>query len=137
MKTATLTAAASPDTGRERAVTYLPTELDRRLRTWAALLGLPTSHLLARVITEATPSRDQLAEMVQASAAATAGDIPQSPGATMRTSAVPGPAPQAVTTGSASPMSADLMQPVPADALWQRQAAASASNTRSGPRSRT
>jgi hypothetical protein len=31
----------------------------------AALLGLPASHLLARVIAEATPSRDQLAEMVQ------------------------------------------------------------------------
>ena len=46
-------------------MTYLPSELDQRLRTWAALLGLPTSHLLARVITEATPSRDQLAEMVQ------------------------------------------------------------------------
>jgi len=60
-----MTTAAPPDAGRERAVTYLPTELDQRLRTWAALLGLPTSHLLARVITEATPSRDQLAEMVQ------------------------------------------------------------------------
>ena len=60
-----MTTAAPPDAGRERAVTYLPTELDQRLRTWAALLGLPTSHLLARVITDATPSRDQLAEMIQ------------------------------------------------------------------------
>jgi|GraSoiStandDraft_60_1057301.scaffolds.fasta_scaffold549386_2 hypothetical protein len=60
-----MTTAAPTDTGRERAVTYLTSELDQRLRTWAALLGLPTSHLLARVITEATPSRDQLAEMVQ------------------------------------------------------------------------
>jgi hypothetical protein len=59
------TAAPTTDTGRERAVTYLPSELDQRLRTWAALLGLATSHLLARVIAEATPSRDQLAEMVQ------------------------------------------------------------------------
>lgn len=56
--------AVPTDTGRERAVTYLTSELGQRLRTWAALLGLPTSHLLARVITEATPSRDQLAEMV-------------------------------------------------------------------------
>ena len=56
--------AAPTNTGRERAVTYLPSELDQRLRTWAALLGLATSHLLARVIAEATPSRDQLAEMV-------------------------------------------------------------------------
>ena len=60
-----MTTAAPPGTGRERAVTYLPSELDQRLRTWAALLGLATSHLLARVIAEATPSRDQLAEMVQ------------------------------------------------------------------------
>ena len=59
-----MTTAAPPGAGRERAVTYLPTELDQRLRTWAALLGLATSHLLARVIAEATPSRDQLAEMV-------------------------------------------------------------------------
>ncbi len=65
MRTATPTTTPAPVTGRERAVTYLPSELDQRLRTWAALLGLPTSHLLARVITEATPSRDQLAEMVQ------------------------------------------------------------------------
>ena len=56
--------AVPTDTGHERAVTYLASELNQRLRTWAALLGLPTSHLLARVITEATPSRDQLAEMV-------------------------------------------------------------------------
>jgi hypothetical protein len=41
---------APPGTGRERAVTYLPSELDQRVRTWAALLGLPASHLLARVI---------------------------------------------------------------------------------------
>jgi hypothetical protein len=60
-----VTTAVPPEAGRERAVTYLASELDQRLRTWAALLGLPTSHLLARVITEATPSRDQLAEMVQ------------------------------------------------------------------------
>ena len=59
-----MTTAVPPGAGRERAVTYLASELDQRLRTWAALLGLPTSHLLARVITEATPSRDQLAEMV-------------------------------------------------------------------------
>lgn len=64
METATPAAAPAPGTGRERAVTYLPSELDQRLRTWAALLGLATSHLLARVIAEATPSRDQLAEMV-------------------------------------------------------------------------
>jgi hypothetical protein len=62
-----MTTAAPTDTGRERAVTYLPTELDQRLRTWAALLGLATSHLLARVIAEVTPSREQLAEMVQRS----------------------------------------------------------------------
>jgi hypothetical protein len=84
-----MTTTAPMSAGRERAVTYLPSELDQRLRTWAALLGLPTSHLLAQVITEATPSRDRLAEMVQANAAATAGDIPQLPGATMRTAAVP------------------------------------------------
>ena len=60
-----MTTAAPPGTGRERAVTYLTSELGQRVRTWAALLGLPASHLLARVITEATPSRDQLAEMVQ------------------------------------------------------------------------
>ena len=47
-------------------MTYLPSELDQRVRTWAALLGLPASHLLARVIAEVTPSRDQLAEMVRA-----------------------------------------------------------------------
>jgi hypothetical protein len=64
MATAALTTAA-PGAGRERAVTYLPSELDQRVRTWAALLGLPASHLLARVIAEVTPSRDQLAEMVQ------------------------------------------------------------------------
>jgi hypothetical protein len=67
MRAATPTAVPALDTGRERAVTYLPSELDQRVRTWAALLGLPASHLLARVITEATPSRAQLAEMVQAS----------------------------------------------------------------------
>jgi hypothetical protein len=65
MATAAPTTAAPPGAGRERAVTYLPSELDQRVRTWAALLGLPASHLLARVIAEATPSRDQLAEMVQ------------------------------------------------------------------------
>ena len=65
MRAATPATAAIPATGRERAVTYLPSELDQRVRTWAALLGLPASHLLARVIAEATPSRDQLAEMVQ------------------------------------------------------------------------
>jgi hypothetical protein len=65
MTTAAPTTAASAGAGRERAVTYLPSELDQRVRTWAALLGLPASHLLARVIAEATPSRDQLAEMVQ------------------------------------------------------------------------
>ncbi len=61
-----MTTAAPPGAGRERAVTYLPSELDQRVRTWAALLGLPASHLLARVIAEVTPSRDQLAEMVRA-----------------------------------------------------------------------
>ena len=65
MTTAAPTAAALAGAGRERAVTYLPSELDQRVRTWAALLGLPASHLLARVIAEVTPSRDQLAEMVQ------------------------------------------------------------------------
>jgi len=65
MATAIPTTAPAPGAGRERAVTYLPSELDQRVRTWAALLGLPASHLLARVITAATPSRDQLAEMVQ------------------------------------------------------------------------
>jgi len=65
MATAAPTTAAPPGAGRERAVTYLPSELDQRMRTWAALLGLPASHLLARVIAEVTPSRDQLAEMVQ------------------------------------------------------------------------
>ena len=65
MTTAALTTTAPPGAGRERAVTYLPSELDQRVRTWAALLGLPASHLLARVIAEVTPSRDQLAEMVQ------------------------------------------------------------------------
>jgi|GEM_PF-5551077 hypothetical protein len=65
MTTAAPAMTAPPGTGRERAVTYLPSELDQRVRTWAALLGLPASHLLARVIAEATPSRDQLAEMVQ------------------------------------------------------------------------
>ena len=65
MTTTAPTTATPPGTGRERAVTYLPRELDQRLRTWAALLGLPTSHLLARVIASATPSRDQLAELVQ------------------------------------------------------------------------
>ncbi len=56
--------AAPSAAGRERAVTYLPSELDQRVRTWAALLGLPESHLLAQVIEEATPSRSALAEMV-------------------------------------------------------------------------
>ena len=65
MTTAAPTMAAPPGAGRERAVTYLPSELDQRVRTWAALLGLPASHLLARVIAEVTPSRDQLVEMVQ------------------------------------------------------------------------
>ena len=65
MTTAAPTTAAPPGAGRERAVTYLPSELDQRVRTWAALLGLPASHLLARVIAEVTPSRDQLAEMVR------------------------------------------------------------------------
>jgi hypothetical protein len=89
MRTAMPTAIPE-GTGRERAVTYLPSELDQRVRTWAALLGLPASHLLARVITEATPSRDQLAEMVQASpASASAGRA----------------APQVATAGSASPKS--------------------------------
>jgi len=60
MTTAAPAMTAPPGTGRERAVTYLPSELDQRVRTWAALLGLPASHLLARVIAEATPSRDQL-----------------------------------------------------------------------------
>jgi hypothetical protein len=60
--------AAPSAAGRERAVTYLPSELDQRVRTWAALLGLPESHLLARVIEEATPSRSALAEMVVQSA---------------------------------------------------------------------
>ena len=83
-------------------MTYLPSELDQRLRTWAALLGLPTSHLLAQVITEATPSRDQLAEMVQASAAATA---------------IPGSAPPTAAAGSASPDVRTLMQPSPSPAL--------------------
>lgn len=87
-----MTTTAPISTGRERAVTYLPADLGQRLRTWAALLGLPTSHLLAQVITEATPSRDQLAEMVQASAAASA-----SPAASE---------PQAATIGSASRTSA-------------------------------
>ena len=76
MRAATPTAVPAPGTGRERAVTYLPSELDQRVRTWAALLGLPASHLLARVITEATPSRDQLAEMVQASPKSAPGCSP-------------------------------------------------------------
>lgn len=65
MTTAAPTMTAPPGTGRERAVTYLTSELDQRVRTWAALLGLPASHLLAKVIAEVTPSRDQLAEMVR------------------------------------------------------------------------
>lgn len=60
-----MTTATPEPAGRERAVTYLPRELDLRVRTWAALLNLPASHLLARVIAEATPTPDQLAEMVQ------------------------------------------------------------------------
>ena len=76
MTTAAPTAAAPPGAGRERAVTYLPSELDQRVRTWAALLGLPASHLLARVITEATPSRDQLAEMVQRAGQSATTDEP-------------------------------------------------------------
>jgi hypothetical protein len=111
-----MTTPAPMSTGRERAVTYLPSDLGQRLRTWAALLGLPTSHLLAQVITEATPSRDQLAEMVQASAAAAAGDILQPPGAAIRTNAVPGPAPQAITAGSDVRA---LLQPSPSPALWR------------------
>jgi hypothetical protein len=71
-----MTTAAPPGTGRERAVTYLTSELGQRVRTWAALLGLPASHLLARVITEATPSRDQLAEMVQRAGASGTADGP-------------------------------------------------------------
>ena len=71
-----MTTAAPPGTGRERAVTYLPSELDQRVRTWAALLGLPASHLLARVIAEATPSRGQLAEMVQRTGQSGAADEP-------------------------------------------------------------
>jgi len=61
-----MASTAAPAAGRERAVTYLTTELDQRMRTWAALLGLPESHLLARAIEEATPTRDQLAALVQA-----------------------------------------------------------------------
>ena len=71
-----MTTAAPPGAGRERAVTYLPSDLDQRLRTWAALLGMATSHLLARVIAEATPSRDQLAEMVQRTGQTSSADGP-------------------------------------------------------------
>ena len=76
MATAIPTTAPAPGAGRERAVTYLPSELDQRVRTWAALLGLPASHLLARVITAATPSRDQLAKMVQRAGQSDSADEP-------------------------------------------------------------
>jgi hypothetical protein len=69
--------AAPPAAGRERAVTYLTSDLDQRVRTWAALLGLPASHLLARVIGAATPTRDQLAEMVRRAGQAGPGRPPE------------------------------------------------------------
>jgi hypothetical protein len=51
--------------GRMRVGVDLPSEIARRLRTWAALRGQPVSHVAAEVITAAVPTDSQLAAQIQ------------------------------------------------------------------------
>ena len=43
----------------------LPGELAKRLRTWAALRGLPVSHVIAELVRRAVPTTDQLADQIR------------------------------------------------------------------------
>lgn len=52
----------------ERVSADLPSDLARRLRTWAALRGLPVSHVIAELVRRAVPSGDQLADQIRGGA---------------------------------------------------------------------
>ena len=49
----------------ERVSADLPGELAKRLRTWAALRGLPVSHVIAELVKRAVPTADQLADQIR------------------------------------------------------------------------
>jgi len=49
----------------ERVSADLPGDLAKRLRTWAALRGLPVSHVVAELVRCAVPSADQLADQIR------------------------------------------------------------------------
>jgi hypothetical protein len=56
----------APAAGRqERVSADLPGELAKRLRTWAALRGLPVSHVIAELVRRAVPTTDQLADQIR------------------------------------------------------------------------
>ena len=52
----------------ERVSADLPGELAKRLRTWAALRGLPVSHVIAELVRRAVPTTDQLADQIRGGA---------------------------------------------------------------------
>jgi hypothetical protein len=52
-------------TRQERVSADLPGELAKRLRTWAALRGLPVSHVIAELVRRAVPTADQLADQIR------------------------------------------------------------------------
>ena len=49
----------------ERVSADLPGELAKRLRMWAALRGLPVSHVIAELARRAVPTADQLADQIR------------------------------------------------------------------------
>ena len=58
-----------PATARqERVAADLPGELAKRLRTWAAVRGLPVSHVIAELVGRAVPTADQLADQIRGGA---------------------------------------------------------------------
>lgn len=58
-------APEAPAPGRLRVAAELPADVFRRLRVWAALLGKPPAHVVSEVVSQAVPSDQQLAELVQ------------------------------------------------------------------------
>lgn len=50
--------------GQKRVATDLPGDVARRLRTWAALLDQPVSHVIAALIVPAVPTDGELAALI-------------------------------------------------------------------------
>ena len=66
--TAVPEAPASPRQARVAA--EVPSDVYRRLRTWAALRGQPVAHVVSEVVCRAVPTADQLAAQMQQNGAA-------------------------------------------------------------------